>query len=450
MVIKQISKYCCGTKYIQHTIMSHVAAVFVPVAFFLVWKVLTSSSASGTSVLDIIIQDVLSSWQSYLLCIVGCVVAIVCFGVYRMFVPKYVKSKNYHDHTTARYKAMRKKHFYPGFSNGWHAVCNTEDLKDNKIKNISALGTDMVAFRGEDGKVGVLHAFCPHLGAHLGEGGTIDGNLIVCPFHNWSFDAEGKCQKIPYMKSDCALSDRTKTKAYQVRELLGMVLVWFHAEEKFADNPEYEPLVSVDLAEGINDGSCYFSVMRTMEFDQHSCEMAMNSADQHHFDTLHAPFPIPFLNKIITGVHKIKAEYGKGIVGGKVVEEKHLTVFKEKTEGLYFFGNKKYPVPYSEKGSEEVDTTVIFEGPTLVHFIIDTPFGRIRQLMTILSVEPFKQYVESRWYAENSVPKWFTQFIAYVGAGALEQDRQVWENKVCYVFGLLLVYLSCHNVSILW
>lgn len=277
------------------------------------------------------------------------------------------------------------------FISGWHCVCSAEDLKNGAIKSISALGTHMVAFRGEDGKVGVLHAFCPHLGAHLGEGGTIDGNLLVCPFHKWSFDVDGKCQKIPYMKpagrSDCAqatVPPRAKTKAYVVREVLGLVLIWFHAEPEHAHTPLYEPDVFSDLQRGIEDKTYYYALMRTMEFEQHSCEMAMNSADQHHFDTLHSPFPIPIVEKFVTGVHKIEAEYGKGIVEGEVVERAELTLFKEKTEGLYFFGNKKYPVWGSEKSSQEVDTTVIFEGPTIVHFMIDTPLGRLRQVQIYL------------------------------------------------------------------
>ena len=44
----------------------------------------------------------------------------------------------------------------------------------------------------------VLDAFCPHMGAHLGFGGEVVGNSIKCPFHGWSFDREGKCQRIPY------------------------------------------------------------------------------------------------------------------------------------------------------------------------------------------------------------------------------------------------------------
>ena len=40
-----------------------------------------------------------------------------------------------------------------------------------------------------------------------------------------------------------------------------------------------------------------------MEFDQHCCEMHMNSADPYHFKTLHAPLPLPLLEKFVTADH---------------------------------------------------------------------------------------------------------------------------------------------------
>ena len=57
----------------------------------------------------------------------------------------------------------------------------------------------LVVFRGEDGKVAVTDAYCPHLGANLGRGGKVVGNCIECPFHGWQFRSDnGKCVKIPY------------------------------------------------------------------------------------------------------------------------------------------------------------------------------------------------------------------------------------------------------------
>eukprot|EP00438_Fugacium_kawagutii_P025262 Skav211123 [mRNA] locus=scaffold3631:71737:78228:- [translate_table: standard] len=52
------------------------------------------------------------------------------------------------------------------------------------------------------------------------------------------------------------------------------------------------------------------------------------------------------------------------------------------------------------------------------------------EVMTILPIEPFKQSVEARWYAESCVPRFIACALACIGGRALEQDREVWENKV--------------------
>lgn len=63
-----------------------------------------------------------------------------------MFRSKYLKSNNYHDPTSKQYKMLRSKYFFPGFSNGWHAICNAEDITNNKIKSVNALGISFLFF----------------------------------------------------------------------------------------------------------------------------------------------------------------------------------------------------------------------------------------------------------------------------------------------------------------
>ena len=63
----------------------------------------------------------------------------------------------------------------------------------------------LVAWRDDAGELHVQDPFCPHLGAHLGHGGTVEDCQIVCPFHGWKFDAEGVNTEIPY-------SERTNRK----------------------------------------------------------------------------------------------------------------------------------------------------------------------------------------------------------------------------------------------
>ena len=44
-----------------------------------------------------------------------------------------------------------------------------------------------------DGKVHAMDHICPHQGGPLAEGG-LDGTIVTCPWHGWSFDViSGAC-----------------------------------------------------------------------------------------------------------------------------------------------------------------------------------------------------------------------------------------------------------------
>lgn len=60
-------------------------------------------------------------------------------------------------------------------------------------------GEDFAVFRKSNGKVHVVNAYCPHLGANMGVGGIVKDDCLQCPFHGWRFDGDtGKCKSIPY------------------------------------------------------------------------------------------------------------------------------------------------------------------------------------------------------------------------------------------------------------
>src|SRR5262249_51116945 len=74
---------------------------------------------------------------------------------------------------------------------GWFCVGFPDDIATSEAKPLYYWERHLVAWRDGDGELHVMDAFCPHLGAHLGHGGTVDGCELVCPFHGWQYDTEG-------------------------------------------------------------------------------------------------------------------------------------------------------------------------------------------------------------------------------------------------------------------
>ena len=98
----------------------------------------------------------------------------------------------------------------------------------------------------------MLYAFCPHMGAHLGEGGLVNADgCLQCPFHDWTFDRTGKVTSIPYCTSKKGVPERAKTQAFETKEYLGMVFLWFDAEGR---QPAWCLEQHVELEQGIADG----------------------------------------------------------------------------------------------------------------------------------------------------------------------------------------------------
>lgn len=76
---------------------------------------------------------------------------------------------------------------------GWFCVGLSDELQPGQAVPRVLGGRDVVLFRTASGRPALLDAHCPHLGAHLGYGGFLDGEHLVCPFHGFRFEATGAC-----------------------------------------------------------------------------------------------------------------------------------------------------------------------------------------------------------------------------------------------------------------
>src|SRR5579862_5979288 len=76
----------------------------------------------------------------------------------------------------------------------WHPALLSRELPepDGAPIRVRLLGEDLIAFRGSDGKVGLVDAFCPHRRAPMLFGRNEECGLR-CVYHGWKFDASGAC-----------------------------------------------------------------------------------------------------------------------------------------------------------------------------------------------------------------------------------------------------------------
>ncbi|HAP68965.1 MAG TPA: (2Fe-2S)-binding protein, partial [Flavobacteriales bacterium] len=103
-------------------------------------------------------------------------------------------------------------HPYP---DSWYVLGLSDEIKPGTLANKNLAGREIVLFRTESGKLHAIDAYCPHLGAHLGHGGTIEGEDIKCPFHGFCFNGAGECTKTGYGTKP---PPTAKAKTWEVRD----------------------------------------------------------------------------------------------------------------------------------------------------------------------------------------------------------------------------------------
>src|SRR5205807_10497996 len=104
---------------------------------------------------------------------------------------------------------------------GWFVVAFSDEIAVGAILPLRYFGRDLVAFRGEDGRVHLIEAHCAHMGAHLGVGGKVVGCAIQCPFHGWRSAGEGNCVELPYAKK---IPPKARQEAWPTLEINGVVM----------------------------------------------------------------------------------------------------------------------------------------------------------------------------------------------------------------------------------
>ncbi|WP_088415645.1 Rieske 2Fe-2S domain-containing protein [Mycobacteroides saopaulense] len=173
------------------------------------------------------------------------------------------------------------------FARGWHCLGMVSDFLDGQPHSISAFGTKLVVFADSRGAVHVLDAYCRHLGGDLSQG-TVKGDAVACPFHDWRWAGNGRCTHVSYAKRAPRLA-RTRVWISDVRS--GLLFVW-HDPEGSSPSPDLD---IPDIPEVRDPGWTEWS-WRT-EFIASNCrEIVDNIVDMAHFYYIHFGFPTHFKN----------------------------------------------------------------------------------------------------------------------------------------------------------
>jgi 3-ketosteroid 9alpha-monooxygenase subunit A len=178
---------------------------------------------------------------------------------------------------------------------GWFMVGWSGEFVTGTVTPLKYLGHDMVAWRGESGEMHVLDAHCPHLGAHMGHGGKVNGECVECPYHGWGYGPDGVNKYIPYEdRPNVSKSVRT----WPVKEMHEAVYIW---HDPAGGPPRWDLPNVFEAWPGMDHGPEHYyraypelSVKYTGE-PVHPQVPLENAADSMHFKYVHDATVSPLL-----------------------------------------------------------------------------------------------------------------------------------------------------------
>jgi 3-ketosteroid 9alpha-monooxygenase subunit A len=293
---------------------------------------------------------------------------------------------------------------HKGYPSGWFQVAWADELAVGDVQPLHYFGRDLVLYRGKTG-YHVLDAHCRHMGAHLGHGGIVVGDSIVCPYHGWRWGADGRNQLVPLEKK---ATDRCRMGAWETVVANQIVWIWF-------DEQGRPPLFDapVDLP-GVAEGQRYdvyphcakvWRKVRTRP--QYIPE---NNVDVEHLRWIHkAKGPIETVKLEVDGYHMRIANtitYGFGKASTRLTPDGPIVV--EVGAELWGLGFQYTFFP-------EPDSAVSIQSQTPV----DENHCDMFQSVLVLGEEGFDRHGAPEGVAAARVREQFVQ---------IERDIPIWEN----------------------
>ncbi|GHF04850.1 3-ketosteroid-9-alpha-hydroxylase oxygenase subunit [Amycolatopsis deserti] len=291
------------------------------------------------------------------------------------------------------------------FARGWHCLGLAETFRDGKPHAVNAFGTKLVVFAGEDGELNVLDAYCRHMGGDLSQG-SVKGNEVACPFHDWRWGGNGKCVSIPYAKR---VPLRARTRSWITLEENKQLFVWHDPQ----GNPP-PPDVVIPRIDGIFSGEWSNWTWDSVLIEGSNCrEIIDNMVDMAHFFYIHYAFPTYFKNvfegHIATQYLNTKGRPDVGMASNYGGEDNLL-----RSEASYFGPSYMINKLLNTYKGFEIENVLIN-----CHYPV-TPTSFVLQWGVSVKKLP--------GVSDEQADKIAGKFAKSIGVGFL-QDVEIWKNK---------------------
>ena len=82
----------------------------------------------------------------------------------------------------------------------WIYAGRVNDLQPLIVRRLAVAGQNLIILKDTNGAISCFHNTCRHRGAELcqADATRLKSRLISCPYHEWSYDLQGRLVRVPY------------------------------------------------------------------------------------------------------------------------------------------------------------------------------------------------------------------------------------------------------------
>jgi nitrite reductase/ring-hydroxylating ferredoxin subunit len=114
-----------------------------------------------------------------------------------------------------------------GLREYWYPAVQAKKIGTKRPVGVRLIGEDIVFFRDKQKHIVAMQDLCAHRGAKLSKGVCHFPGTIACPYHGWTYDADGKCVAALIEGAGSHIpSANIRLPVKHVKELRGIVWIW--------------------------------------------------------------------------------------------------------------------------------------------------------------------------------------------------------------------------------
>ena len=202
------------------------------------------------------------------------------------------------------------------FRRTWQIVCHLSDVPEpGDYRTLDLLDERLVTVRGEDGKVRSFHNVCRHRASRLLDGAQgACGRRIVCPYHAWSYELDGRLAAIPRWQGFDEL-DRSDLGLKPVEQEVWRGFVFVRLEPG-------GPSVTAMMAPYAREIDAYrFEDLRPRgKAVLRPRPVNWKNVGDNYADALHIPVAHPGLSRLFAGAYAVEAQPWVDRMCGRITE----------------------------------------------------------------------------------------------------------------------------------